>query len=383
MFTWSNKELPYRSTGTTPPLYIPRDLQPKQIRPGEDYFFVQVKAAQAAFTGPIWERVKSLIVTSQVAVNHPVLGTDPLRAIQRSIVVQRNHAEQLGMSPNLIKLIPAVMSNISISIEFILDKENQLSKLGSLINDDSFFAAISLAPGAAMIARTIGGLSQKILQTFFKSEERQPILQFSGDFNISGGLADGYYAILGTRDESHPIPNPLPELKLSDTGLLADGQRITQLSYIVLDMRSVSARTRDLSDGAAWDVKLNQAEAVAMGVFGNPLVGEEERKQAWQACLALLKEAQILLLADPNYLNCESQNIIKAAYANCYTQIFGVESRRNALAAPAGGQITQVDLNAARALLSIPLDEDLGDTLDSYAEQVIEARNIFRAAGSR
>src|SRR6266700_5167388 len=68
----------------------------------------------------------------------PTLGQESLRAIQRSREVQRGRAEQLGLTSNLIGLVPAVMSRISISIEFILDKENRLAVLGGLINDDSF-----------------------------------------------------------------------------------------------------------------------------------------------------------------------------------------------------------------------------------------------------
>jgi hypothetical protein len=121
-------------TGTTAPIFIPHGPEPKTIRPGEDYFLVQIHSAQAAFTGPIWERIRQLIITSQVSLNHPNLGNEPLRAIQRSREVNRNRAEQLGLSPNLIKLVPASMTHVSISIEFILDKENRLHALGGLIN---------------------------------------------------------------------------------------------------------------------------------------------------------------------------------------------------------------------------------------------------------
>jgi hypothetical protein len=379
MFNWTNKKT-YEITGTTPPIYVPHHSTPKSIQPGEGYFFIQIRAAQAAFSGPFWEKIKSLIVTSQVSLNHSILGSEALHAIQRSIAVERNRAEQLGMSPNLIRLVPATMAQVSISVDFILDKENQLSALGGLINNDAFFAAVSLAPGAAMVARTVSSLSQKILQTFIKSEERQPILQFSGDLNVVGGLKAGYYIILGTRDEDHPLPNPLPSLEVVDEGLLANGVRITQLSYIVFDVRCVSARTRDLNDGAVWDNKLSQAETIAMSMSGNPLVTEHERKQAWQACVGLLKEAQILLSTDPNYLNREAQNIIKTAFTSCSAQILatGPLTTRGV----AGNVHSMPDaLRPERQLLGIPVDEDLDETLDNYAEQVAETRRVLRAAG--
>jgi hypothetical protein len=380
MFDWNNNE-PYKPTGTTSPIYIPRDTSTKMILPGEGYFFVQIRGAQAAFTGAIWEKIKRLIVTSQVSLNHPSFGTESLRAIQRSISVQKNRAEQLGMSPNVIRLVPATMSHVSISIEFILDKENNLAALGGLINDDAFLTAVSLAPGAAIVARTIGTLSQKLLQTFMKPEERAPILQFSGDFNLANGLRDGYYIILGTRDNNNPLPNPLPRLEIVNGSLLADGQQVTQLSYVIFDIQYVPARTRALNDGSAWHPKLNQAEDIASGIGNNPLATDKEKKEAWQSSLGLLKDAQVLLSADPNYLSREAQSIIKAAYATSYSQIFNQESSRSGLAFPTNAVGAETDVIADRRSLSISPDENLEETLDQYAEQVAESRSIIRAAG--
>src|SRR5262245_38582427 len=114
---WSDDK-PYQPTGTTSPIYIARDNSPKTILPGESYFFVQITGRQGAFTGSIREHIKRLIVTAQVSLNQAALGADAIHAIQRSIVVQKNQAEQLGMSPNIIKPVPATMPYVSISIEF-------------------------------------------------------------------------------------------------------------------------------------------------------------------------------------------------------------------------------------------------------------------------
>ena len=160
----------YVTTGTITPIYISRDANPKVIRPGESYFTIQIRTAQAAFWGSIWERVKQLLVTSQVNIHLSSQGPEPLKAIQRSREVPRNRAEQLGLNPNLVNLVPASMDRVSISIDFVLDKENRLAMLGSLINDDAFLSAVSLTPASAMVAKTISGLSQKILQAFLKAE---------------------------------------------------------------------------------------------------------------------------------------------------------------------------------------------------------------------
>ena len=68
------------------------------------------------------------------------------------------------------------MTNVSIAIEFILDIQNNLAKLGGLINNDAFLAAISLAPGEAAIAKPAGSLAQSIIQTFIPAQTQQPTL---------------------------------------------------------------------------------------------------------------------------------------------------------------------------------------------------------------
>lgn len=378
MMADKQSDQPYSTTGTTGPIYIPRSSAPKAVRPGETYFVVKIHGAQAAFHGSIWERVRQLLVTSQVALNHPALGPEPLRAIQRSREVRRNRAEQLGLSLNLINLVPATMDHVSISLEFVLDKENRLAVLGSLINDDAFLSIVSLAPGAATVARTIGGLSQKILQAFLQSEERQPILQFGGDFNIATGeFKDGYYVILGTRDEHNPLPRPMSSLAVKDGELMADGKPVTQWSYVILDVRCTEARTRDLNEGAAWDAKLREAEAIAQEMASDPFADEKKRRQTWDKCTNLIREGQVFLRSDPNYLYREAQDIITVAYTQGRQRIFGEEASRT-LQVFKSLSLVQSDLRAERAFLDIPPDENLDMILDRYAEQVAQARRIFR-----
>jgi hypothetical protein len=378
MFSSSRPDNPV--VGTTRPIFVHREAGAKVIRPGKDYFLVQIHSAQAAFTGSVWERVRRLVITSQVSLNHPMLGAEPLRAIQRSRDVARSRAEQLGLSPNLIKLVPANMTHVSISIEFVLDVENRLHALSALINDDSFLAAVSLAPGAAMVAKTVGTLATKLITTFLPAEERQPILEFTGDFNIStDGLSDGYYVILGTRDERNPLPNPMPALAVRNGDLLADGERVTRWSYVVLDVRSTPARTRDLSDGAAWEGRLREAEDEARSVADDLLGTDQSRREAWEKCRGLLRDAQALLRSDPNYLREEGENIIKASLAGCAEAL-----RPEVHKGPEELQrVTpwQPDLATERINLGIAPDEDLAATLERYADQVSDARRALRSAG--
>ncbi len=174
----------YPRIGTTSPIFINRDAtaSPQAIRPGQDYFLVNIYAAQAAFCGKIWDKVNGLVVTSQVNMNHRNLGNSSLRAIQRTVQVRKNQAQPLGLNLNLVSLVPAIMPNISIGIGFVLDKENELIKLSGLINSNSFFSTLSLAIGPAAVAKTIAGLADKVIQTFISPNEQQPILEFNVGF---------------------------------------------------------------------------------------------------------------------------------------------------------------------------------------------------------
>jgi len=147
---------PNPQLGVTSPIFVPRVADPPAVKPG-DYFWIKIQGAQAAFRGSIFDQVRQLVVTSKVNLNHPILGNEDIHAIQRTRQIKKDAAEQLGLASNLISLVPATMTHVSIAIEFILDKENNLAKLGNLINSDSFMAVVSLAPGAAAVAKTVAG----------------------------------------------------------------------------------------------------------------------------------------------------------------------------------------------------------------------------------
>jgi hypothetical protein len=272
------------------------------------------------------------------------------------------------------------MDRVSVSIQYLLDKENRFGQLSKLINSDGFMAAVSLAPGAVMVARTIGKLSQSIVATLLSDVEQQGILTFSGDLNLSeGSLREGYYVILGTRDERNPIPAPLPKLSVEDGLLLGDGHPILTLSYVILDVRRVDARTRALNDGAPWDGKLKLAEATAQRVGSNPLASDDDREQGWRECLSSLKEGQVLILSDSNYLASEAQNIMKSSYANCYSEIFAAKATRGGASRKSVGAGRRND-RVGRASIAIPEDEDLSIVLNQYAQQVIASRAILTSA---
>jgi hypothetical protein len=377
--------MPYESaiqfprTGTTSPLFVERESDATFVNPGE-YFWIKVHSAQAAFRGNIFDQAKQLVITSKVNLNHPALGNEDIFAIQRSRTIDKNRAEQLGLSPNLISLVPATMSHVSVSIDFILDTRNNLAKLGGLINDDKLLAVISLAPGAAAVAKTVGNLAQGLIQSFVPAEERKPILEFAGDFNIGGsnverGLRSGYYVILGSRHDKDPLPSAVPSITVREDALLIDGLPVTQYSFVVLDVQRIVARTRKLAEGAIWDSKLREAEQMATEFADDPFTSEGEKRETWLKCRALLQEARTLLMADSNYSPDEAADIYKTVYQSCASII------KSASAFEIEGVSQVVDTPEDRLLLDIGQDEDLAAVASDYQEKSEEAERIMVARG--
>ena len=232
----------YATTGTTAPILI-EDLEGPRIAPGEGYFYAKILGAQAAFEGSVWENVRRLVVASKVSLNHPLLENKPEVALQLSREVKRKRSEQLGLTPTLIDLTPATMDRVTVSLDFLLDKEDRLHQFVGLINDKSFASTLSLAPGALGTVKAVSSLAEKILDTFLPAKDKRPILQFSGDFNISDGLSPACFAILGSQDESYPLPRS-PKLTLRNGELLSEGTQLRAYSYVIFEIRTSPWRTR-------------------------------------------------------------------------------------------------------------------------------------------
>lgn len=329
---------PYEMRGTTRVIPIANGKSGKPIQTGKDYFVIQIKNAQAVFTGRIWEQAKQLVVTSMVA-----LGSQEARAIHRTRSIQKNRAEQLGLNSNIVDLVPATMDRVVVGVEFLLDKENRLAALANLINDNALVSMLSLSPPQAAAAKAVGVVAQKIIDSFLDTQDRAPILQFVGDFNLAtGGLQETYYAILGSTDGDRPLPE-MPKLSVRDGELLSDGKLVTEWSYVLLEVTATEVRTKDLGRGSPWYQKLSQVQARAASVANNPFATDKERRRAWEEVQRSIEEANLLLSMDPLYLSSEVAAIIRQAYYDARQQIFGTA----AMAAPALSRSTRSRLGIA------------------------------------
>ncbi len=367
---------PYQRVGTMM-MYVPREgSQP--VRPGQDYFLIQIRSAQAAFDGSIWDSVRNLVVTSSVNLNSGILGNQDMRALQRTLDVDKNQATQLGLGRDLVALVPATMPRATASIDFVVDRENRLASLGSIINSDGFLTVVSLAPGVGPVARVLSKLSSDIIQAYIPAEERRPILQFTADFNIDGtanGLQDGYYVILGTADPDNPLPDSIGSIDVLDTGLRIDGHPVTQLSYIILNVVRVPTRPPSLSDGAPWAGKLREAEDAAQLTSLDPFADDAARKETWEKCKKLIQEAATLLTADPNFLPQDGQNIWRTSYQKCVDLLTRSMPPTKDITPPT------VDTPADRRAMGIPLDADMESFAARRAEEVTTAQRTLAQAG--
>jgi hypothetical protein len=297
------------------------------LQPGKGYFRLRLHAAQAAIFGPFWQKAQQLMVTSEVRLFCPPFNGEPVQSIQRIRPLKQGAAEQLGLSPSLVDLTPAALDKVGIAIEFLLDRQNRLATLANVVNDDAFLSVVSLAPGAAAIAKVVGALSKKIVGSFMDESDQAPVLRFVGDFSLpAGDLADAYYVILGTRYEQHPLPRPLPgppRLRVDGHDLLLDNQPVLNWSYVIFDVDVVEMRTRELGRGEPWYEKLSQVEAQATETSFQKMMKDENRlRQDWETCLGLLKEADLLLRQSPLYLSTEADAIIQQAYSSAYNKVY-------------------------------------------------------------
>lgn len=379
----------FPTIGTNPtPYYVPSSDTPEVITTDQGYFYMQVYGVQAAFTGSWWIGAQNLTIMSQVNLHlgdcHE-LGDQDFRSILQYRPLDKNIAIQLGFSPILVDFVPAKMKKVSFSIDYLVDARNYLKDLAGLITDKDLLSTISLAPGAAMVAKTIGTLSEKIVSTFFPQQERKPILQFSGDFNLAEeGLKEGYHVILGSHSPENPLPTKEPRLEVvGGGGLLMNEQPVTQLSYVILKIGCTKSIRDRFTGRTPWRDKLQEVRRLASDYADDPFADPDapKKKDFWEKqCLPLLREASAVLKADPNFLDSEVELIYRSAYRECLDLI----TTKAATRTTASGQPVsswQPDALEDRRFLGIPEKEDMDARLSEYAEHLFQARKKFKEIG--
>jgi hypothetical protein len=325
--------------------------------------------------------VKQLIITSQINLHRPGLSDQAVLAIHDATPVSRKTRKSLGWRVNLIDLVPAVMTHVSINVSYVLDRKNRMKDFAKLIQSSGFLAPLSLDPATAATARAIGSVADQLLGTFLGGDkERKKILSFRGDFNlITDDLRDGYYVILGTQDKSSLLPRPLPtaeELAITASELLYNGKPIERWSYIVLEVIHIPARTRAKAGGTAWDKLFRQAEDHAQQFSFLPRTNKTQRQNAMDQCLKLVVKGQALLSADSNYLHSESMAIVASVQKLCENYILGGGQTTTTGEAEADRTDTSL-IEPYRSALGLDVGEGFDRLLDDYSRNVEKAQSLF------
>ena len=160
--------------------------------------------------------------------------------------------------------------------------------------------------------------------------------------------------------------------------LLADDKAVSQWSYVVIQVNRVPARTRAMNEGALWDAKLREAEAISQEVADDPFADDSEKREKWTKVKALLQEARVLLQADPNYAAREADAIYKTVYKWCADTIAGRKPEED-MAVPKA--LMGIDTKADRLGLDIAEDEDLDAVVAEYGKLAAESQRILEASG--
>jgi hypothetical protein len=269
------------------------------------------------------------------------------------------------------------MEQVTIAIEFLVDRENRLSQLADLANDGTFLSAISFAPGAVAVAKSLAEISKKIIAKFMYEADQQPVMRFEGDFSLpADDLSDAYYVILSAHHAEHPLPRPLPSpsmLKVQDKELLYNDRPVTEWSYVILDVDTVEARTKELGRGELWYEKLNQADKQADEIHNDPFASETSRRSVWESCSTLIRDADTLLTMYPLYSHKEARAIISEAYYLAREKI--LSSTGTGLGAPPGMRAKERDF------LNVAGEDELRSRVAQYAAAQSRSREKLTRLG--
>jgi hypothetical protein len=154
--------------------------------------------------------------------------------------------------------------------------------------------------------------------------------------------------------------------------LLLNGKSITDLSYIVLDVTTIPARTKDLGRGESWYKKLIEAEQASLKI--KLFDGEDKRRAIYDQCFDFINEASILLLNDPLYHPNEARAIIQSAYDEISNKIFPKGATKG-LGAP------QRINSKVKSLLGVENESELTNAVSTYSNISTQAKQALTELG--
>lgn len=372
--------------GTTRLFYIESNnqRQTSAIIKDQCYLLFRLHDVYVSTDNSFFKHIDTILLRSKLDIKSPERINYEFTGLQT--IREKQSGGNLGLSKNLSQLLPAVMDVVTISVDLITNKKNYLAMLNNLVNDQALLSTIaSFMPGAGIVAQAIGEISEKLINAFVPAEEREPVLQFNGDFNIAtNDLKSGFYAVLsGARGTQLPLA--ASELTYKDGCLLFQDKLITDLSYIIFEIVAVTRRGSKPSTD--WYKNLVDAERIAKDLSLS-IKDPKRRLSQWsRRALPLLQEARMLIMRDPEYITSDANAIIDASLKTCMDSVKPAKRTRTernySIQDDAQGEEAQrnISIEKYRSRIGIKTKESLDDTVKQYAIDLFQSRETLDQYG--
>ncbi|MBF0330151.1 MAG: hypothetical protein HQL10_13435 [Nitrospirae bacterium] len=313
------------------------------IEPANTYYSVKIVGASLMVPrrnsfDNFFRSVDQAVMTSSIKLSSPgsSVSSEGINWIEKNI--QSGNTYSFGIRPIIADCLPAIGTNISISVEFkILEKspvKEYLNKLSSFINSPEQPLAINLALSAADGANlsTINAgakIASKLVSVFFDDTSVKSSMKFSGSWSLINGLKSSYYYILGAYDgnalPSDVIARKLKVISSGDGATLAyeDGSPYIETSYVIFEVSNYPALGGILAP--EWLNIYQEALNRAMDFHNmnrNPT--DEKRQEAWKICNSIIDKAKAFADKDNRYLISEKNKQYEHTKNKCMELTLGI-----------------------------------------------------------
>jgi len=305
--------------GTTSAIFVPTTDKTTAEQKGSGYYFrVRIKGMRAAYFGGFWQKVKDLVVTSQVSI-----GGNPVTTIQHVRAIKKNNPDVMNANIDLIELTPASMVNAHIKVSFIAETSNKfqtlLQMLGGGTDTSTVASPLSLDPATAAVAAKVSTIASTLLSTLSDSSDSSTtdLLDMEEDLSPAvGDVRDGYYVMFASEDPKYPLPASLSAnaIHVGDDGSIqVDNTDVSNLSYLVLEVDTLPVKTEQYGTGA-WKSQLDTIDNDILGLANKQGESQQDYTTDYEKIEQAISNVGPLLNADPTYTKDDKTGILALRY---------------------------------------------------------------------
>lgn len=296
--------------------FIPKEgVKAVPVPKDECYLLIKYAGAQAYFEGAWYQQAEQVVITSQVDLNSGGVAQLQVPGIEHTDRVDPNKAHYLNLKRNVFMLVPATMDSITFQLDFVVDVTNMVGKMATLVNKGLLSPVLTLVSSAADTAvQKVGQIATELIGAFTGGpNQKRELVHFQGDFNITTqDTKPGYYVLIGNTERDQNLPTA-KKTKFAFDGkmLYIDGRPAEKYSWVVLEVQIATAR--GIRQGSQWAKPLDDMRAKIRNVLEDKR-HPERRQQVYDECLKDLESIEVLVQADPFYIESEKELLLKQAY---------------------------------------------------------------------